>query len=195
MTDAFIAHEMPKRARRLTAWLVLAGVWLLTAQAFGLLAPLGIAPMAGTDRTGRILGLGLALLMTWMIRVLVKPRGSVRVRIDREGIDWRGPGRRRVRWADVERIGHKPLGAFLRAAASATDTVEPGFGPIAVWLKPDARSGLQAAGNRAIGYGDINLTVLETDRTRAELKAALEAFAPAHLLTESSLDSPSDGAS
>ena len=58
----------------------------------------------------------------------------------------------------------------------------PIAGPTSVWLTRGARRGLNAAGNRALGYGDINLTVIGTDRRSAELRAALRRFAPPQLL-------------
>ncbi len=179
MPDAFVALETPSRSHRLTVVAVVGGVWLMTAQAWGLFAPLGFPPIAGTDEVGRVLGTGMALAITAIAWRLAPRAGRLRVRVDRDGIDWRGAGRRRVRWSEIERIGEPPLRGMVKVAGDMTGTRE---GPMSVWLKPDARRGFAAAGNRKLGYGDLNLTTLGTDRTRNDLRDALARFAPAGVM-------------
>ncbi len=186
VTDTFTAVETPTRLHRLTVVAVVGGVWLMTAQAWGLFAPLGFPPIAGTDDVGRVLGIAMAVAITVIAWRLAPRSGALRVRIDRDGIDWRGPGRRHVRWSAIERIGEQSLRGMVKVAGDMAGTRE---GPMSVWLKPEARRGLTAAGNRRLGYGDINLTTLGTDRSRSELRDALARFAPEGVMPSARADS------
>ena len=162
MEPRFIARPSPLRIVLLIALalgFVALGAWIA-----GLLGP---APRPGKEWVGwaALLFFGVAAVMgVW--RLL--DRGD-QIVVDSDGLSWKQHSAETIPWAEIDRIEAREirrqrfLCVFLKA---------PEKFPAAGWR------GAMAAANRGFGFGDLALSTTGTDRSHAELVAAIRRHAP-----------------
>lgn len=98
----------------------------------------------------------------------LKDQGAV-IRVDQRGIWWKRWSGDTIPWSAIERIsvgeirGQRFACLFLR---------DPRAYPSSTFV------GKLAAANKAMGFGDVALTASSTDKSFADLMAAIERFAP-----------------
>ena len=166
MGDRFVARPSPWRIVLLLAGA--AGFVVLGAWIAGLFGP---PPRPGREWIGwaALLFFGLCGAMG-VFRLFDRDDQIV---VDAGGLYWKQYGAATIPWQDIGRIEAR---AIKRWRFLCVFLNEPGKFPAAGWA-----GALQGA-NRGLGFGDLALSTAGTDRSHAELVAAIRRHAPAELL-------------
>ena len=135
------------------------GIWLA-----GLLGP---APKPGREWVGwlSIIFFGFCFIVG-IARLF--DRGD-QIVIDRKGLFWRLRSGTTIPWSEIETIESR---AISRQRFLCVYLKEPRLYPPTTFLGRLGRS------NRHLGFGDIALSATGTNRSFAELRSAIERFAP-----------------
>lgn len=162
MSDRFVARNSPGRLFLLllaSLAFVLLGLWVA-----GVFGP---PPKPGREWLGWLCALFFGLAPFRLV-----PRLSDRsdqMVIDRNGIFWRQWSEMTIPWSAVRSVSQRSVKGQHFVCVHLKDAS----------MFPRAGAGAWLAGfNRRLNFGDVALTVTGTDRSFAELAAAIERFAP-----------------
>lgn len=162
MADRFVARDSPPRL-----WLMLVGAFAFVALGLWIAGLFGSSPKPGWEWFGWFAAFFFAL-----VPFKIVPRLSDRsdqMVIDRNGIYWRQWSETTIPWSAIRSFSRRSVrGQHFVCLHLKNPSMFPKSGAGA-WL-----SGF----NRALGFGDIALTVTGTDRRFDELVAAIDSYAP-----------------
>lgn len=145
---------------------------LATAQGLAMVGAFGPAP----DTAIKIQVVGWLCVIFFGLGIPLAARrmfeSGVEMRIDTDGVYWRRWSEQVIPWSAIKEISTR---AVRRQRFACLFLHDPAAYPSSTVLGRAKRL------NAVLGYGDIALTVADTDRSFDEMMAAIDRFAPAHL--------------
>ena len=162
MGDRFVARNSPRRNA-----LLLAGALLFVAGGLWLAGLFGPPPKPGQEWIG-----WACAVFFGMCGVAFAPRlfdRDDRIVVDRNGIRWRQWSEATIPWSAIRSWSRRSVRGQQFICLVLKDPSQFPGSSRASWF-----GGI----NKAIGFGDIALNVVGTDRTFDELEAALRRYAP-----------------
>jgi hypothetical protein len=162
VNDRFVARDSPWRL-----CLILVGAVAFVAGGLWIAGLFGPSPKPGMEWFGWLAAFFFALAPFKLVPRLLDR--SDQMIIDRNGIYWRQWSETTIPWSAIRFFSQRSIrGQHFVCLHLKDPSMFPRAGALA-WL---------AAFNRSLNFGDVALTVTGTDRSHAELVAAIDRYAP-----------------